>query len=226
MVYEIMESPIEVLDALILKKLRELKILELGVVTSVFPHSDSNDKDNYECNLMLLGEGEGVELRRVPIATQHIGLTNIPNVGDLVLVAFVRGDSNFPVVIGRLYNDEDRPPINKEGEIVLSSDTLKRMRIKMRGGLRITITGNSIVLNTGKASINIDKDGNVKIDTDGEIIISSKKGIEIKSIDKVSIKSNSINIEGDTEFNIKANARGSINVGGNLELKGGIVKIN
>ncbi|HDJ89602.1 MAG TPA: hypothetical protein ENG40_02795, partial [Thermoprotei archaeon] len=70
-----MESPIEVLDALILKRLRELKILELGVVTSVFPHSDSNDKDNYECNLMLLGEGEGVELRRVPIATQHIGLT-------------------------------------------------------------------------------------------------------------------------------------------------------
>ena len=50
----------------------------------------------------------GLELKRVPVATQRIGLAAIPNVDDLVLVAFVGGDLQRPVIVGRLYNDVDR----------------------------------------------------------------------------------------------------------------------
>ena len=47
-----------------------------------------------------------------------IGTVAIPNVGDLVLVAFDHGRRQRPVVIGRLYDDEDRPPTSTTDEVV------------------------------------------------------------------------------------------------------------
>ena len=69
---------------------RRVSLLELGVVTAVFPHASASDKDNYQCSVRLKNrkqpDGSDFELRRVPVATQHIGLANIPNVGDLVAI--------------------------------------------------------------------------------------------------------------------------------------------
>jgi uncharacterized protein involved in type VI secretion and phage assembly len=47
-------------------------------------------------------------------------LANIPNVGDLVVVAFVGGHINAPIILGRLYNDEDLPPKNDVGQLILT----------------------------------------------------------------------------------------------------------
>src|SRR5690606_28894169 len=58
-------------------------------------------------------------LRHVPIATQRIGEVSIPAEGELVLVQFIGGDINAPIVVGRLYNDEDRPPVNEVGKSVI-----------------------------------------------------------------------------------------------------------
>jgi len=38
--------------------------------------------------------------------------------GELVRLA-AGGDVNGPVIVGRLYNDEDRPPANEDGKAVL-----------------------------------------------------------------------------------------------------------
>ena len=74
------------------------------------------DNDNYGCDVRL--KNSGLLLKRVPIATGHIGTAAIPNIGDLVLLAFDKGDVNQPIVIGRLYNDEDRPPLNNPDEVI------------------------------------------------------------------------------------------------------------
>ena len=34
----------------------------------------------------------------------------VPEVGDEVLVAFVQGDMRYPIILGGLYNGEDKPP--------------------------------------------------------------------------------------------------------------------
>ena len=218
-----MESPYEVLEAIINKRLKELNILEIGLVTNVYPHSSKKDYDNYECDVQLI---EGEVIKRVPIATQYIGLTGVPKVGDLVLVAFVRGSSNFPVVIGRLYNDEDRPPVNRENEIVLAPPNLRRIRIRMPGGLRISITGSTVNIKTSKVSIEIDKDGNITIDSEGDIEITGQKKIRLEAQEGIELKSLSIKIESDSELELKSNATGKVEASAVLELKGGIVKIN
>jgi phage baseplate assembly protein gpV len=88
----------------------------LGVVTEIFAHEAENDENNYEVNVRL--KHEDLELRRVPIAVAHIGIAVPPRVGDLVLVQFIHGDLNQPVVTGRFYHADDRPPLHKADDIL------------------------------------------------------------------------------------------------------------
>src|SRR5262249_38626055 len=111
----IVMSVVALIQAIVREEMNRLHVGDLGVVTSVVPHGADDDRENYEWNVLL--EDAGLELRKVPVATPSIGSAAIPNIDDLVLVTFVGGDVNQPVVIGRLYNDQQRPPINQSNEL-------------------------------------------------------------------------------------------------------------
>jgi len=61
-------------------------------------------------------------------AGSRYGSLFIPEVGDEVLVAFIHGDRNEPVVLGGLYNGSDKPVAHKEG-----TDSDKKL-IHTKGG--------------------------------------------------------------------------------------------
>jgi hypothetical protein len=107
---------VDTIQEIVRHELRRVRVADLGVVETSYPHSDNGDKDNYGCDVRL--KNSGLLLRRVPIATGHIGTVAIPNKDDLVLVTYDKGDVNQPFVIGRLYNDEDRPPLGKSDEVI------------------------------------------------------------------------------------------------------------
>lgn len=111
-----MSTIISTIQEIIRQELRSVRVAELGVVEAVYPHSSSSDKDNYGCDVRL--KNSGLLLKRVPVATGHIGTVTIPNIDDLVLLVFDKGDVNQPLIIGRLYNDADRPPLNNPDEVI------------------------------------------------------------------------------------------------------------
>lgn len=111
-----MSTIVNTIQEIIRHEMRRLRVTELGVVEAIYPHSADDDNDNYGCDVRL--KNSGLLLKRVPIATGHIGTAAIPNIGDLVLLTFDKGDVNQPIVIGRLYNDEDRPPLNNPDEVI------------------------------------------------------------------------------------------------------------
>src|SRR5207247_11099594 len=100
-----MSTIVSTIQEIVRQELRSGRAVALGLVEAVFPHATGGDGDNYGCDVRL--KNSGLVLRRVPVATGHVGTVAIPNVGDLVLVAFDKGDVNQPIVIGRLYNDRD-----------------------------------------------------------------------------------------------------------------------
>lgn len=146
---------------------------ELGVVTAVFSHSVESDRDNYECSVALKDrlqpDGNPLELSRVPVATPHVGLVNSPRVGELVLLAFVGGDVNAPIIIGRLYHDQQRPPVSQPGELML--ENLQRVRIKVAG-----------------ATIEIDEQGTVHIDGAQDVIVNGGTRGAARIDDEVAIE--------------------------------------
>ena len=153
-----MNSFVTIMKKVAAHEAQKMHTNELGIVTSVFPHKADSDKENYQCSVKLKNkkqaDGSDFELRRVPIATQHIGLANIPNVGDLVILGFISGDINAPVILGRLYNDEDLPPKNDAGQLVL--ENLDSITLTLKSGTKIEI----------------DADGNVSIDAAGDVKIN------------------------------------------------------
>ncbi len=111
-----MSSIVSTIQQIVRQELQRVRVAELGLVEAVYPHSDSSDTDNYGCDVRL--KNSGLVLKRVSVATGHIGTAAIPNVNDLVLLAFDLGDVNQPIIIGRLYNDVDRPPLNNPDEVI------------------------------------------------------------------------------------------------------------
>lgn len=212
---------IEVIRRIVEDEIKKLHIAEVGVVTSVFPHSSENDENNYECNVKL--KYRDLELRRVPVATQHIGLANIPHVGDLVLVTFLNGDVNAPIIIGRLYTDEDRPPVSREEEIVYippysKSSSLRRIYMKFPGGIILSIKDDEVLIKAGRTFI--------KVDRNGDINIESNAKINLRANQDLSLSANNISIESQGRLEIKSNGAARLEATGTLDIKGALININ
>lgn len=111
------------------------------------------------------------------LAGKDRGLVFLPDTGDQVVVAFVNGVGNMPVVLGSLWSNVAKPPIdNADG-----NNDVKL--IQTRSGHRIRLCDEAgketieIVDKTGKNRVRIDAANNrVSIDApDGEIVLSGKK---------------------------------------------------
>jgi uncharacterized protein involved in type VI secretion and phage assembly len=220
---------VEVIKKIAEDEAKKLHLLELGVVTSIFPHSGGSDKENYECNVKL--KNRELELRKVPIATQHIGLTYVPNIGDLVILAFVNGNINAPIVIGRLYNDENRPPVNNAGEIIFESpdpkkNGMRRVYMKFQSGIVLTITDDELKAEVGKSVVTIKTDGDITIESNAKLDITAKGNTSLKADGDLSFSAQNIKIESQQALDMKAGTTGKLEAQATLDIKGTMVNIN
>lgn len=222
-----MDSIVSVMKKVAEKEVQKIYTTELGIVTSVFPHASESDKDNYECSIQLKNkkqpDGSDFELRKVPLLTQHLGLVNIPKVGDLVLVTFIGGNLNAPVIIGRLYNDEDRPPINQEQEFLLQHNLEEGGSLKIDAEGVITLTSKNeqnvitvkdeeIVTATDKASVTV-KGGDVTLKNEQCQVVLSGSNITIDNGScKITIAGGGITLDAGGS-NVTVKSTGAIKIG-------------
>jgi len=202
----------ETIQRIVQEELGRVRTAELAVVQEQHPHADGSDKDNYACTVRL--RNSGIVLGQVPVATSRIGSVSIPAVDELVLVQFVGGDINAPIITGRLYNDEDRPPVNGDGQAIthlpLGAEDGDAVHIELHSGER-----REILVRLGEGiSVNIvDDDPVVKVDVDGgklTLRVDRDGTLTLESQGNVQLKGNEISIEAQSR----------------LDLKGGTVNIN
>ncbi len=240
-----MSGMVEVIRKIVEAEIRKIHVAELGVVTSIFPHASDSDKDNYECNVKL--KNTGLELQKVPVATQHIGLAHIPKVDEMVLVTFLNGDINAPIIIGRMYTAEDRPPANDGEEIIYippysENADLRRLHMELPSGIILSLTDDILNVEAGKTTLKINRDGDIEVESNekvnitasGEmtfnadkITIESKQDMSIKAGTNATIKGESgVKMESSATLEIKASATANIEASAPLTLKGAMVNIN
>lgn len=129
-----MSNIVNTIQEIVRHEMRRVHVTELGIVEAVFPHRGGSDKDNYACDVRL--KNSGLLLKRVPTMSGHIGTAAIPNVGDLVLLIFDKGDINQPIIIGRMYNDKARPPINDTDEVIFRLPLAEADDKTIKGAIR------------------------------------------------------------------------------------------
>lgn len=179
-----MTDLVDIIRAIVRDELATLRLGDLGVVTSVFAHAE-DDTHNYECSVQL--RESDLELRKVPMTTPHVGMVSTPRVGDLVLVSYVGGDPNRPIVVGRLYSDEANPPEHAEDELVLQAPYDDETSIKIDAE-------QSVIVTTGKNVITVEKDGDVSIAGEADLKISVSGNVELECEDCTLDASGTINL--------------------------------
>jgi phage baseplate assembly protein gpV len=201
----------ETVQRIVQEELGRVRTAELAIVQEQYPHADDSDKDNYACTVRL--RDSGIVLEQVPVATSRIGCVSVPALNELVLVQFVGGDINAPIITGRLYNDEDRPPVNDDGQAIthlplgaedsdavhieLHSGETRELVFKLGSGIEINVRDDDPVVELkvdgGKLTLQVDRDGAVALESQG----------------KVELKGNEISIEAQGQLNLKG---GTVNI--------------
>ena len=206
----------DTLQKMIRHELDTRRFAELGQVQAVYPA----DPDNYDADVVL--RDAQLVLRHVPVSTPRKGFASLPEVGDLVLVQFVGGDLNRPVVVGTLYNDADRPPESVEKQWVLqlpsgpdakdsslrveiSQDSPLTLKVTLKDKFKLTVADDDPVVSLVVAGtkLSIDGGGAVKIEGAGDLEVTA---------------SGNLKLEASRDVEIKA--------GGDMTLKGSTIKLN
>ena len=222
--------------------------LHIGKVTEI----DNDPKNQFRIKVMipaLSDNNDGVWAKLSTIyTTNNGGALFIPEIGSQVILSFVADDPRHPIILGTLYNNNQKPnkKISKENNFK-SIITKNNLKLEFDDGdKKITISspkGNSIVLNEKNNEITIiDQNKNsIKTSSNGieifsrkDINIKSGGSIDISSSNKLNLKSNSnLNLSGSNINNsarIKFSANGSANSeiksSGVTTVKGSIVQIN
>ncbi|MDQ4043677.1 MAG: phage baseplate assembly protein V [Actinomycetota bacterium] len=209
----------ETVQRIVQEELGRVRTVELAIVEEQHPHASDSDKDNYACTVRL--RNSGIVLKQVPVATSRIGLASIPAVGELVLVQFVGGDINAPIVTGRLYNDEDRPPVNDDGQAIthlplgaedgdavhveLHSGDKREISIKLGEGVSVNVVDDDPVVKVevdgGKLKLQVDRDGAVTLESQGNVKLTGDQ-IVVEAQSQLDLKGGTVNIKGSPTVNI------------------------
>lgn len=230
------------IQEIVRNEMRRTRVAELGLVEAVYAHAAAEDNDNYGCDVRL--KNSGLLLKRVPIATGHLGTATIPNEGDLVLLVFDKGDVNQPIVIGRLYNDEDRPPLNDSNEVIFrlplaaeddqtikaairniaTNEPARQLLVEMTPKISLHINDGTIHAMAGKSEMKLDQTsesgGTVTAVAGGTRITLNQDGdITIEAAGSMTLKANrDLTLEAQN-ITIKSNLKTSIEAGTQASLK-------
>jgi hypothetical protein len=207
---------VEIIRRVVLEELARNRGSLLGVVTTVYPHEAEDDENNYEANVRL--KHEDLELRRVPIAVGHVGVAAPPRTGDLVLVQFLNGDSNQPLVTGRFYHADERPPLHREDEILFEQrvpdGTLNHLRFAADGSIFLQRAVTKPEDNSeAKTSIKVEAEGNV------EVRVGEKITVRLTLDDNVQVVADGLPITVDCD-DMTVTAANKMTVEGDLDVNG------
>jgi uncharacterized protein involved in type VI secretion and phage assembly len=223
-----MSDAISLIQAIVRDQLQVFKTAELGVVTGIYSHEQSSDKNNYECDVRL--RNSGLELKRVPVATPRIGAVAIPNKDDLVLVQYLQGDIHAAIITGRLYNDVDRPPEAKPREFVYEAQDqpesgIRRLCLKFPNGNSLVLDDDKLTLEMGKTTVVINHDGDVAMSSEAKLSIQSKGDASLKATGNLELKA-----QGDVKLSgvnvtIQAQANASLEGTAGATVKAASIKL-
>jgi len=209
----------ETIQRIVQAELKRQQTAELATVQESHPHASKSDMDNYACTVVM--RNTGLVLTQVPVATAKVGHVSVPLPGELVLVQFIGGDLNAPVITGSFYTDKARPPVNTEQQTLwqlpAEAEKDKAVRLQLSGKapceIRMQVGGScslTLIDDDPVVTVKVGDAATVQIDRDGAVNVTSQGAMKLEA--------NTIEMKAQTDFKLEA--------GANMTIKGALVNIN
>jgi uncharacterized protein involved in type VI secretion and phage assembly len=103
----------------------------------------------------------------LPVNGNNMGMFTVPSIGAGVWIAFVRGDTNYPVWMGGYFGNGEAPALSRQVPPGISGITLQTsgnngivisdapgggILIQTAGGAKISVTDSGITISTGRGA--------------------------------------------------------------------------
>jgi uncharacterized protein involved in type VI secretion and phage assembly len=197
----------------------------LGVVRAeVTDNMDLTNQGRVKLSLPTIPDIEPWAAVCAPFAGDGYGLWCIPQVGDIVIVAFENGDLNWPVVIGSVWDLHNSPPVDlpsdatdkrvlktPKGHELVFDDMTMEITLTHLSGHKITLTQDSIKIELAQSAASLE------LTQPGEATLTGKTSAEVTA-KKTTVK-------GDTTLDLSGAAT-SLKADATCEVKGNLVTIN
>ncbi len=226
-----------------------------GLFTGTVLKIDSDPDDAYRIQVevaLFNDDNTGLWARMANFySTNGQGAFFLPEVGDEVILGFLNHNPRFPVILGSLYSQKNKPnpkmtpdaknPLkgffSKTGLQLLFDDDKKIMTLATPGGNTLILdddqkqvtlqdqNGNSLIM--GSSGITLKSGKTLTVKSDKDISISGQSGVALEaSGGDTTLKGTNISATANAEFTAKGNAQATVQGGGQLTLKGAMVMIN
>ena len=153
-----------------------------------------------------------------PWAGKNWGAINIPRIGQEVIVEFLEGDPDRPIITGRVYNDDQMPPYALPDNM---TRTTFMSRSTKGGG---SANYNELRFEDKKGSeqifIHAEKDMDVRVKNDSREYVANDRSLIVKNDQKEKVEGN-FHQEVTSNRNEKVGQNMSLQVGQNLQEKSG-----
>lgn len=222
-----------------------------GTVKKIYDDPDSEYRILVDVPLYN-SQGEGVWARLSNFySTNGKGVFFLPEVGDEVILGFLNQDPRYPVILGSLYSQKNKPyqeftpdeentlkGIVTESKLrILFNDVDQILSFITPGNNSMVFddknkqiqikdeNGNSITMSS--SGIGIKSPTNINIEATQNVTIKGTTGVDIQaSGGDISSKAININAAADMQYSAKGNTAAQVQAGLELTLKGAMVMIN
>jgi uncharacterized protein involved in type VI secretion and phage assembly len=197
------------------RELASHRALALGVVTEAFSNDGGGGDHHLDCNVRL--HGSELVLQHVPVAVARPGLSALPRVGDLVVLGFLDGDVNGPILLGTIHAADVPSPDAKPDEVVYevpdtgSGSDVRRLEIKLPNGNTLTVTDDTVTVDMNGTKVVVESGGAITLEAGGDITLKANGNLKLEAM---------ANVE------IKAAASATLEASATATLKGSLTKIS
>ena len=218
-----MSELIDILRVVVREELGRIRAPELAIVVAVY--ANDADGNNHQVDVRL--RGSNVELQRVPVTVPRYGVSMLPRIDDLVLVTFVGGELNAPIVIGAVYDENTQPPEAAPGELVYTvpdEGSERHLHLKLPSGVTYTVDDTALKIVAGGTELILEQDGDVTVNAAGNLVLTAQGDITVEAGGALNLKATTdVAIEG---LNVKAEGSAEAKVKGATVGIAGIVQFS
>lgn len=232
-----MSDLVSLIQRVVQAEIRKHSPSAFGIVQSVHM-PDAAGTVQYACDVTL--QGTDAIYRKVPLCTGYLGHVAPPVIGDVVVLSFIGGDPDQPIIAGLVFSDAVQAPEVAEGEMLTRLphdgaddariDTLqsagmngaRTWRIELPSGPALTLTDTTVIATLDDMTVSLDADaGHARLATGGGTLTLTDQG-------DITIKGDgALTLEAGTDLTLKAGASAVLDSGGGAELKAsGTMNIN
>ena len=223
---------VEINDAPAAGLLAAVQGLQIGVVTQL-----ENDPDGENRILVRMpiisGDEQGIWARVSTLdAGKERGSFFLPEIGDEVIVGFINGDPDHPVVLGMMNSSAKAAPLTaKDDNHEKGFTTRSKMKFIFNDDKKSVIletpAGKKITVDEDAGIIQIEDENSNKMTMDsGGIKIESQGDISIKATGDVKIEGTNVTVSANAQLKASGNGGAELSTSAIAKIQGSMVQIN